>query len=35
MGYSSKTSRAITYGPTKYGGLDFHDLAIKEGVESI
>jgi exonuclease III len=35
MGYNSKTSRAITFGPTKYGGLDFRDLKIEQGVESL
>ena len=35
MGYNSRTSRAITFGPTKYGGLDFRDLKIKQGVESL
>jgi exonuclease III len=35
MGYNSRMSRKATYGPTKYGGLDFRDLKIEQGVESI
>ena len=35
MGYNSQMSRAVTYGPSKYGGLAFHDLRIKQGVKSV
>jgi len=35
MGYNRHISRAVTFGPTKYGGLDFRDLKIEQGVESI
>jgi hypothetical protein len=29
MGYNSCMSRAVVFGPTKYGGLDFRDLKIE------
>jgi hypothetical protein len=35
MGYISHFPCAVTYGPTKYGGLDLHDLKIEQGVESL
>jgi hypothetical protein len=35
MGYNSHTSRAVAYGLSKYGGLDFQDLKIEQGVDSI
>jgi exonuclease III len=35
MGYNSRMSRAVTFGPSKYGGLAFHDLRVEQGVESI
>jgi exonuclease III len=35
MGYNSRMSRAVVFGPTKYGGLDFRDLRIEQGVESL
>ncbi len=35
MGYNSHFPRAVTYGPTKHRGLDFQDLNIEQGVESL
>ena len=35
MGYNSRMSRDVTFGPTKYGGLNFRDLKIEQGVESL
>ncbi len=35
MGYNSRMRRDVVYGPSKYGGLDFRDLKIEQGVDSL
>jgi hypothetical protein len=34
MGYNSRMSRAVTFGPTKYGGIDFRDFKVERGIKS-
>jgi hypothetical protein len=35
MGYNSRMSSSVTFGPTKYGGIDFRDFKVEQGIESI
>jgi hypothetical protein len=35
MGYKSRMSRSVTFGPTKYGGIDFRDFKVEQGIESL
>jgi hypothetical protein len=35
MGYNSRMSRAVTFDPTEYGGIDFRDFKVEQGIESL
>jgi hypothetical protein len=35
MGYTRSLSRAIAFGPSRYGGLDFRDLRTEQGLDQI
>jgi hypothetical protein len=35
MGYSRSTSRALAFGPSYYGGLDYRDLRVEQGIDQI
>lgn len=35
MHYCSTMSRAVVFGPSRYGGLDFWDLRVEQGIDQI
>jgi hypothetical protein len=35
LGFNRNTSRRVVYGPSRYGGLGFRDLAVEQGIAQV